>query len=46
MRPGSSDGSAAVRKITRAPGRAVRVISRHSAPSWASVIQSWASSST
>ena len=45
-RPGSSVGSAAVRKITRAPGRAVRVISRHSALSWASVIQSCASSST
>ena len=39
-RPGSSDGSAAVRKISRAPGRAVRVISVHSALSCASVIQS------
>ena len=45
-RPGSRLCSAAVRKMTRAPGAAVRVISVHSALSCASVIQSCASSST
>jgi hypothetical protein len=43
---GNSRSSAAVRKITRAPGRAVRRISRQSAVKAASFIQSCASSST
>ena len=46
MRPGSTLSAAAVRKMTRAPGAAVRLISVHSALSCSSLIQSCASSST